>query len=88
MATAGQSQVRQQAATSGGLIVSCRAYFGFGPYGTSAAGRVRDITVAVSPAHAAAILAAKETGATDAVTTSPTRLGTRWPPGCCGTAQP
>ncbi|WP_030814269.1 telomere-protecting terminal protein Tpg [Streptomyces sp. NRRL S-337] len=60
-----RARARQHATTSGGIVVSCRAYFGFGPYGTSDAGRVRDITVAVSPSHAAAILAAKETGATD-----------------------
>ncbi|MER6738936.1 telomere-protecting terminal protein Tpg [Streptomyces puniciscabiei] len=60
-----RAQARQRAATSGGLVISCRAYFGFGPSGTSDAGRVRDISVAVSPSHAAAILAAQEAGATD-----------------------
>ncbi|MEU7384132.1 MULTISPECIES: telomere-protecting terminal protein Tpg [unclassified Streptomyces] len=60
-----RAQARQRAATSAGLVISCRAYFGFGPSGTSDAGRMRDLTVAVSPFHAAAILAAKEEGATD-----------------------
>ncbi|MFF4138130.1 telomere-protecting terminal protein Tpg [Streptomyces mirabilis] len=60
-----RAQARQRAATSAGLVISCRAYFGFGPEGTSDAGRVRDLTVAVAPSHAAAILAAQETGATD-----------------------
>ncbi|MFJ2272255.1 hypothetical protein ACIP4W_40030 [Streptomyces sp. NPDC088846] len=55
----------QRAASSGGLVISCRAYFGLGPEGTSDAGRVRDITVAVTPSHAAAILAAQEDGATE-----------------------
>lgn len=53
-----RARTRQRAASSGGLVISCRAYFGFGPEGTSDAGRVRDITVAVSPSHAAAIMAA------------------------------
>ncbi|WP_240812909.1 hypothetical protein [Streptomyces sp. DASNCL29] len=60
-----RAQARQHAGTSGGLVISCRAYFGFGPYGTSDAGRMRDLTAAVAHSHAAAILAAKESGATD-----------------------
>ncbi|MGW3984735.1 telomere-protecting terminal protein Tpg [Streptomyces mirabilis] len=60
-----RAQARQRAATSAGLVISCRAYFGFGPEGTSDAGRVRDLTVAVAPFHATAILTAQETGATD-----------------------
>ncbi|MDX2633236.1 HTH domain-containing protein [Streptomyces scabiei] len=60
-----KAQVRRRAASSGGLVISCRAYFGFGPEGTSDAGRVRDVSVAVSLSHARAILAARETGATD-----------------------
>ncbi|WP_232791276.1 telomere-protecting terminal protein Tpg [Streptomyces kanasensis] len=39
-----RAQARQRAASSGGLVISCRAYFGLGPEGTSDAGRVRDIT--------------------------------------------
>ncbi|MFD8288010.1 telomere-protecting terminal protein Tpg [Streptomyces lavendulae] len=60
-----RAQARQRAASSGGLVISCRAYFGLGQEGTSDAGRVRDISVAVSPSHAAAILAAREDGATE-----------------------
>ncbi|MDQ0408676.1 hypothetical protein J2S50_007308, partial [Streptomyces sp. DSM 40167] len=41
------AQARQRATSSGGLVISGRAYFGLGPEGTSDAGRVRDITVAV-----------------------------------------
>ncbi|MFJ7496748.1 telomere-protecting terminal protein Tpg [Streptomyces sp. NPDC097727] len=63
-----QPQVRAveaaRVASSGGLATSCRAYFDSGPEGTSDAGRVRDITVAVTPSHAAAILAAREGAAT------------------------
>ncbi|MFD4130123.1 telomere-protecting terminal protein Tpg [Streptomyces globisporus] len=60
-----RAQARQRAASSGGLVISCRAYFGLGPDGTSDAGRVRDIQVAVSPSHAAAIIVAQEEGATE-----------------------
>lgn len=62
-----RAQARQRAGTSGGFVISCRAYFGFGPEGTSDAGRVRDLSVAVSPSHARSILAAQESGATDKV---------------------
>ncbi|MFE3707642.1 hypothetical protein ACFXPE_19545 [Streptomyces scopuliridis] len=62
MATAGQSTGQ---AARGGLVISCRAYFGFGPDGTSDACRVRDLTVAVAPVHTAGVLAAQETRATD-----------------------
>ncbi|MEW2373397.1 HTH domain-containing protein [Streptomyces sp. NPDC006656] len=59
-----RARARQHAASSGGMVISCRAYFGLGPEGTSDAGRVRDISVAVSPSHAAAIIAAQEEAAT------------------------
>ncbi|MFB6772816.1 hypothetical protein ACFCXI_24010 [Streptomyces sp. NPDC056337] len=60
-----RAQARQRAASSGGLVFSCRAYFGLGPEGTSDAGRVRDISVAVSPSRTTAIIAAQEEGATE-----------------------
>ncbi|MFE2384568.1 telomere-protecting terminal protein Tpg [Streptomyces misionensis] len=60
-----RAQARQRAATSGGLVITCRATFGFTANGTSDDGRVRDIITAVSPSHAARILEAKERGATD-----------------------
>ncbi|MFJ9714258.1 telomere-protecting terminal protein Tpg [Streptomyces sp. NPDC101234] len=59
------AQARQRAATTRGLVISCRAYFGFGPEGTSDTGRMRDISAAVSPAHADRILAAQQGGTTD-----------------------
>ncbi|MFE7516376.1 telomere-protecting terminal protein Tpg [Streptomyces sp. NPDC057540] len=59
-----RARARQRAASAGGMTISCRAYFGFGPEGTSDAGRVRDISVSVSAFHAAALLAAQEDGAT------------------------
>ncbi|MET9847833.1 hypothetical protein [Streptomyces ossamyceticus] len=46
-------------------MISCRAYFGFGPEGSSDAGRKRDVMTAVSPTHARLILTARENGATD-----------------------
>ncbi|MGC2998659.1 telomere-protecting terminal protein Tpg [Streptomyces sp. G35A] len=61
-----KAQARQRAATTGGLVISCRAYFGFGPEGTSDAGRVRDISTAISLSHADQILKARENGTTDA----------------------
>ncbi|MEU6175808.1 helix-turn-helix domain-containing protein [Streptantibioticus parmotrematis] len=61
-----RAQGRQRAATSGGLVITCRATFGFTANGTSDDARVRDIITAVSPSHAARILDAKERGATDA----------------------
>jgi hypothetical protein len=60
-----RAQARQRAVTSRGLVISCRASFGFGPDGTSDEEQVRDISVAVSRSHAAAILAERERGATD-----------------------
>ncbi len=60
-----RAQARQHAATSGGLVISCRAYFGFTADGTSDEGRVKDIITAVSPDHAAQILQRREAGATD-----------------------
>ncbi|MET9572427.1 terminal protein [Streptomyces virginiae] len=59
-----RAQARQRAATSAGFVISITAYFGFGSEGSDA-GRMRDIQVAVSPSHAAGILAARDTGATD-----------------------
>ncbi|MFJ6792097.1 telomere-protecting terminal protein Tpg [Streptomyces angustmyceticus] len=60
-----RAQTRQRAATSSGLVITCRASFGFTANGTSDDARVQDIITAVSPAHAARILDAKERGATD-----------------------
>ncbi|MGW3954024.1 telomere-protecting terminal protein Tpg [Streptomyces sp. NPDC004752] len=60
-----RAQARQRAVTSGGLVITCRATFGFTANGTSDDGRVRDIITAVSPSHAARILEARERRATD-----------------------
>jgi hypothetical protein len=47
-----RAQARQRAASSGGLVITCRATFGFTANGTSGDARVRDIMTAVSPSHA------------------------------------
>ncbi|MFE9647469.1 telomere-protecting terminal protein Tpg [Streptomyces sp. NPDC006365] len=60
-----KAQAWQRAGTSGGLVISCRAYCGFTANGSSDEGRVKDIITAVSPSHAAQILQLKEAGATD-----------------------
>ncbi|MFF3968046.1 telomere-protecting terminal protein Tpg [Streptomyces griseorubiginosus] len=59
-----RAQARRRAATSGGLVIYCRA-FGFGPERSSDAGQKKDIMTAVSPTHADRILTARKTGATD-----------------------
>ncbi|MGA5823486.1 telomere-protecting terminal protein Tpg [Kitasatospora sp. NPDC094028] len=59
-----RAQVREHAANSGGLTIETRARFGFDAgAGTSDDPRRRQITQHVSPAHAAAIIAAREAGA-------------------------
>ncbi|MFJ4329142.1 telomere-protecting terminal protein Tpg [Streptomyces tricolor] len=60
-----RAQARRRAATSGGLVITCRDTFGFTANGTSDDARVRDIMTAVSPSYAARILEAQEHGATD-----------------------
>lgn len=61
-----RARARQRATTSGGLVISFRATLGFTANGSSDDARVRDLSVAVSPSHAALILAAREEDATDA----------------------
>ncbi|MCY0947804.1 telomere-protecting terminal protein Tpg [Streptomyces antarcticus] len=60
-----KAQAREHASTSGGLVIKFRATLGFTANGSSDDGRVRDLSIAVSPSHAALILAAQEEGATD-----------------------
>ncbi|MEU0698151.1 HTH domain-containing protein [Streptomyces niveus] len=59
------AQARQRATTSGGLVISFRAILGFTANESSDDARVRDLSIAVSPSHAALILAAREEDATD-----------------------
>ncbi|MFG3042926.1 telomere-protecting terminal protein Tpg [Streptomyces sp. NPDC048330] len=60
-----RAHARQHATTSGGLVIKFRATLGFTANGSSDDTRVRDLSIAVSPSHAALILAAREEGATD-----------------------
>ncbi|MFE5834838.1 telomere-protecting terminal protein Tpg [Streptomyces sp. NPDC056508] len=65
-----QPQVRARAcktaATSAGLMVDVRARFGFtAPVGTTDDARMRHLTLALPPHHAARLLDAKDAGATD-----------------------
>jgi transcriptional regulator with XRE-family HTH domain len=60
-----RAQARERAATSGGMMVSVVAYFGFTASGSSDDGRERHITTPISPTHAAQILQLQEAGATE-----------------------
>lgn len=60
-----RAQARQRAITSSGLVIKFRATLGFTANGSSDDTRIRDLSIAVSPSHAARILAAQEEGATD-----------------------
>ncbi|MFD7667810.1 telomere-protecting terminal protein Tpg [Streptomyces sp. NPDC059788] len=61
-----RAQARQRAVSSGGLVITFRATLGFTANGSSDDARPRDLSIAVSPSHAALILAAQEESATDA----------------------
>ncbi|MBM7167563.1 HTH domain-containing protein [Streptomyces sp. G44] len=60
-----RAQARQHAASAGGLVIAFRASLGFTANGSSDDARIRNLSIAVSPSHAALILAAQEEGATD-----------------------
>ncbi|MFE6001857.1 telomere-protecting terminal protein Tpg [Streptomyces sp. NPDC056454] len=60
-----RAQAREQAATSGGMMVHVVAYFGFAATGSSDDGRERHITTAISPTYVQQILQLQESGATE-----------------------
>ncbi|GGZ81370.1 hypothetical protein GCM10010328_64980 [Streptomyces rubiginosohelvolus] len=60
-----RAQAREQAATSGGMMVHVVAYFGFAATGSSDDGRERHITTAISPTYVQQILQLQEAGATE-----------------------
>ncbi|MGW6463943.1 telomere-protecting terminal protein Tpg [Streptomyces rubiginosohelvolus] len=60
-----RAQAREQAATSGGMMVHVVAYFGFAASGSSDDGRERHITTAISPTYVQQILQLQEAGATE-----------------------
>ncbi|MEU1011014.1 XRE family transcriptional regulator [Streptomyces sp. NPDC005890] len=61
-----REQARHQAATATGLVIDTRARFGFtAAPGTTDDARVRHLTLALPPAHAARLFDAQQAGATD-----------------------
>jgi transcriptional regulator with XRE-family HTH domain len=60
-----RAQAREEAATSGGMMVHVVAYFGFTASRSSDDGRERHITTPISPTYTAQILQLQEAGATD-----------------------
>ncbi|MFB7482948.1 telomere-protecting terminal protein Tpg [Streptomyces anulatus] len=60
-----RAQAREQAATSGGMMVDVKAHFGFTCRGSSDDGRERTITTDISPTYAKQILELQESGATE-----------------------
>ncbi|MFD4341740.1 telomere-protecting terminal protein Tpg [Streptomyces anulatus] len=60
-----RAQAREQAATSGGMMVHVVAYFGFAATGSSDDGRIRHITTAISPTYVKRILQLQASGATE-----------------------
>ncbi|MFC8495890.1 telomere-protecting terminal protein Tpg [Streptomyces sp. NPDC057235] len=61
-----RAKARKTAATSTGLMVDVRARFGFtAPVGTTDDARMRHLTLALPPHHAARLLDAQDAGATD-----------------------
>ncbi|MEG9551662.1 terminal protein [Streptomyces baarnensis] len=60
-----RAQAREQAATSGGMMVHVVAYFGFTATGSSDDGRIRHITTAIPPTYVQQILQLQGAGATE-----------------------
>ncbi|MER7750163.1 terminal protein [Streptomyces bacillaris] len=60
-----RAQAREQASTSGGMMVHVVAYFGFAATGSSNNSRERHTTTAISPTYAQQILQLQEAGATE-----------------------
>ncbi|MGW6880252.1 telomere-protecting terminal protein Tpg [Streptomyces goshikiensis] len=60
-----RAQVREEAATTSGMMVDVTAYFGFVGKGSSDDGRERSITTDISPTYAKQILELQAAGATE-----------------------
>ncbi|MFJ4696124.1 telomere-protecting terminal protein Tpg [Streptomyces sp. NPDC088766] len=61
-----RAKARQQAATTGGIVIDTRARIGYtAPIGSTDEDRLRHITVALPPHHAARLFDAQEAGATE-----------------------
>ncbi|MFE5398630.1 telomere-protecting terminal protein Tpg [Streptomyces sp. NPDC056568] len=62
-----RARARQRAATTGGIVIDTRARMGYtAPIGSTDESRVRHLTVALPPQHAARLFDAQEAGADDA----------------------
>ncbi|MCF4136387.1 XRE family transcriptional regulator [Streptomyces sp. Tue 6430] len=61
-----RARVRQKAATTGGIVIDTRARLGYtAPIGSTDQDRIRHLTVALPPRHAARLFDAEEAGADD-----------------------
>ncbi|WP_307820411.1 XRE family transcriptional regulator [Streptomyces sp. MC1] len=61
-----RARARQQAATTGGIVIDTRARIGYtAPIGSTDEDRLRHLTVALPPRYAARLLDAQEAGATE-----------------------
>ncbi|MGN9821797.1 telomere-protecting terminal protein Tpg [Streptomyces sp. SD11] len=62
-----RAKARQKAASTGGIVIDTRARLGYtAPIGSTDQDRIRHLTVALPPVHAARLFDAQEAGATDA----------------------
>ncbi|MEV0889117.1 telomere-protecting terminal protein Tpg, partial [Streptomyces microflavus] len=62
-----RAKAKQKAASTGGIIIDTRARLGYtAPIGSTDQDRIRHLTIALPPAHAARLFNAQETGASDA----------------------
>ncbi|MFD7324268.1 telomere-protecting terminal protein Tpg [Streptomyces sp. NPDC059875] len=61
-----RAKARQQAATTGGIVIDTRARLGYtAPIGTTDQDRIRHLTVALPPQYASQLFDAQQQGATD-----------------------
>ncbi len=62
-----RAKAKQKAASTGGIIIDTRARLGYtAPIGSTDQDRIRHLTIALPPAHAARLFNAQEQGASDA----------------------
>ncbi|MFD8440365.1 telomere-protecting terminal protein Tpg, partial [Streptomyces microflavus] len=62
-----RAKARQKAASTGGIIIDTRARLGYtAPIGSTDQDRIRHLTVALPPVHAARLFDAQDQGAGDA----------------------